>query len=51
MITEISVLLKTLQQKRGVEFESFMESSLLPSIQCPDAAAVTFMTALRQATE
>ena len=51
VITEISILLKTLQQKRGVEFESFMTSSLLPSIQCPEAAATTFMSALQQATE
>ena len=51
VITEISTLLKTLQQKRGIEFESFMTSSLLPSIQCPDAAAAAFVDALRQATE
>ncbi|GAA5912917.1 Ran GTPase-binding protein LOS1 [Sporobolomyces salmoneus] len=51
VIGEIALLLKTVHQKRPQEFESFLETSFFPSINCPPEKAQPFMVALREAPD
>ncbi|GAA6024202.1 hypothetical protein JCM11491_001283 [Sporobolomyces phaffii] len=51
VVGEIAVLLKMLHQKRPAEFESFLETSFFPSINCPQEKAQPFMAALREAPD
>ncbi|GAA5992257.1 hypothetical protein JCM5350_006326 [Sporobolomyces pararoseus] len=51
VVGEIALLLKTLQQKRPTEFESFLETSFFPSINCPPEKSQPFMVALRESPD
>ncbi|GAA5937886.1 Ran GTPase-binding protein LOS1 [Sporobolomyces koalae] len=51
VVAEIAVLLKALQQKRPAEFQSFLETSFFPSINCPPEKSQPLVTAIREAPD
>ncbi|GAA5820935.1 hypothetical protein JCM10212_000554 [Sporobolomyces blumeae] len=51
VVGEIALLLKTMHQKRPQEFEQFLETSFLPSMNCPADKALGLAQAIREASD